>query len=146
MAENKETYQTQFTQENIMELKNYINDKVNDFSKEIKKEKLDIFVVLIALQQASYELVLRNFSENEEDAQKLLDQMNLVSDKLLRLTDESRKEHETKAASEMLALIHSISIVGEFYARRRDEFINNLQNKAEQFLGEEAPASETPAE
>ncbi len=127
MAQN---YQTQFTKEMIVNLKNAINMAVNEYaSKEVEGGKLDIFVILAALNQAEYELVLRSFPQDDNEAQKAHDEMLLIADKQIKLIDDTRKEHNTKAMSELLATTHVSSVLAEFYARRRDEYIEKMEKE-----------------
>lgn len=132
MAKDENTYVSQFTVDNILELKNTINKSINDYAESKGNQKLDLFVILASLQQSAYELVMRSMPDNDEEAKKASATMKLVADKLIATVDSTRKELDTKAMDELLGSIHSISIIAEFYVRRRDEYLNSLQDKAQQ--------------
>lgn len=137
MAEIQTTYETQFTKENILDLKNAINRGINTYAEEeMNGEKLDLFVILSALQQASYELVMRSMPANDEEAKKAYGEMTVVANKILTTIDENRKELGTRAIDEILGSIHAASILGEFYVRRRDEALKKLQDQATVMNGE----------
>lgn len=143
-TENMDGYQTQFTKENIMMLKDHINSSINTYSDE-KGEKLDIFLILASLQQSAYEIIVRNFPETQEQVKQLTDQMTMISDQMLKKVDEIRAEHKTPAAAEMMAFVHSISIISEFYARRRDDVIDKLKHTV-QDAADAAFEQDTPGE
>lgn len=129
MAET--TYETQFTKENILALKNAVNKAVNEYAeKEIEGGKIDIFVILASLNQAAYEVVLRAFPKDDDDAKMAHDQMKVIADKMIKTIDEIRPDLESKAMSELLATTHVSSIIAEFYARRRDDYLKNLEGQA----------------
>jgi hypothetical protein len=131
MAEEKSTYQTQFTADNILELKDAINKGINDYVVNDRDgQKLDLFVIITALQQAAYEVIMRSMPANDTEARKSVDEMKVVADKIIDLVDTNRKEMETKPMTEILATIHSTSLVTEFYARRRDEALLKIQENA----------------
>lgn len=138
-------YQSQFTKDNILELKNGINKGINTYADENlpEGEKLDVFVILTALQQAAFELIVRTFPKDDDDAKAAIDKMKVVADKQLQLIDEARKEFDTRAVEELLATIHTTSIVSEFYANRRDDYLKTLAEQVVASTQEQADARPT---
>ena len=132
MAETEQkqsNFESPFNADNIVQLKDAINKAINDHAVETtEKGKLDIFVILAALSQASYEVTVRTFPKDKEESKKSHDEMKLIADKLIREMDSIRKEHDTSMTGELLAPVHAHSITAEFYARRRDEYIQGLQD------------------
>lgn len=125
------SYETQFNKENIIALKEGINRGINAYVKDEKNgEKLDVFLILSALQQTAFELAVRVFPKDKEDHKNALEQMSILSDKHLELLDTNRNEKGTKALDELLATIHTASIVTEFYAKRRDEYLTAVADKS----------------
>lgn len=147
MAQQQNTYVSQFTVDNILELKNTINKSINEYAENNDNQKLDLFLILASLQQSAYELVMRSMPENDAEAKQAHESMKIVADKLIATIDTSRKENNTKAMEELLASIHTTSIVAEFYVRRRDEYLNKLQDQAQQMSSDNVvPMQQPPTE
>lgn len=147
MAQQQNTYVSQFTVDNILELKNTINKSINEYAENNDNQKLDLFLILASLQQSAYELVMRSMPENDAEAKQAHESMKIVADKLIATIDTSRKENNTKAMEELLASIHTTSIVAEFYVRRRDEYLNKLQDQAQQMSSDNVvPMQQAPTE
>lgn len=127
MAENENTYQSQFTKENILTLKGVINRAINKHAeKRVNGKKLDIFLILAALGQAAYELTIRTLPKDDAEAKMDVDQMKVLVDKMITLMDTERPQLKTKPASELLASIHLFSVISEFYSRRRDDILQKI--------------------
>lgn len=140
MAEKE--YVTQFTKDNILALKGSINEAINAHAeKNVEGQKLDLFLILAALGQSAYEVVLRTLPKSEEDAKKNVDEMKVIVDKFIKVTDDTRGDLHTKPASELAAAAHLLSVVAEFYSRRRDDVITQLIQEKE---AEQTVVSTTP--
>lgn len=137
MAEeqNKATeYETTFTKNNVFELSNEIAKAVNEYAKEHGDTgKVDIFVLLAALGHVGFEAGMKILTKDEEHATKVHKEMQLVSKDLLVKLDAIHLEHKTTASADLIGISHTLSVVSEYYANRRDTNIKKLiQDKAQE--------------
>lgn len=147
MAENKIKVESQFTKENILALKDSINASINTYVEtQMNGQKLDLFLILASLEQAAFEVVMRSMPADNDDAKKAHDEMKQVADVIVSAVDANRKEVKTRSIAELLGTIHATSIVAEFYARRRDEYIAELQKQSDMMNGELAVMPESDVE
>lgn len=122
MASNENTYVSHLTKDNVVALSQKIHVAIKDFvDNEFEDNKIDVFLVLASLQQASYDTALHALVADEKMKQQSIDQMILIADKLTKVIDDTRHEVKTNPSSEILSAIHVGSILTEFYARLRDE-------------------------
>lgn len=127
MAINENTYEQQFTKENIQEVSTAIKKAIETYTKEeYKHDRMDLFLLIASLGQVAYELSLKGLSPDEAHAKKAMDEGLVISDKIIRLLDENRDELKPTPTGEMLSAAHILSILSEFYARRRDEIIEKI--------------------
>ena len=135
------TYQTEFTRENVTELAQHIQKGIKAFSEE-KGKALDLFVIAAALQQSTYQILLRSLTENAQDGEKKIEAMKPISIDIIKFIDENRKENKTMPTEEMLATVFSSSLILEFYAHNRDLKLEALQG----LNGSEVPAGDLEKE
>lgn len=124
----EQKYETQFTKENIIALKNAINKGINTYAEE-NNLKLDIYVILAALQQSAYEVMIRTFTKDKEEAEQVIQKMQDVAKIQLETLDKNREENKTGGLEEILGVIHTASLISEWYARRRDKFMELLEQQ-----------------
>lgn len=132
-------YESQFTQENVIELSQFIQLRIRDYAEQ-KGMKLDMFVITVALQQAAYEITLRSLTENKEQAQAKIEQMMPIAETITKAVDEYRKEHKSHATEELLGAVFGSNILTEFYAQHRDEQIVALSKAAQDVQQDQAQA------
>lgn len=146
MASTPATYESQFTRENILDLKSHISRAVNEYAGESSETgKLDVFVILAALSQCAYEVSLHSLSESEEEKQQNIDQMRVLADKFINESDNTGQELGMRPAGKLLAITHTLSVMSEYYSHRRDSVIlKMLQEAAEPQTAEvvELPTSD----
>lgn len=130
MAVNENTYEQQFTKENIQEVSTAIKKAIETFTKEeYKYERMDLFLLIASLGQVAYEWSLKGLSPDEAHAKKSMDEGLVIGDKLIRLLDENRSDMKPTPTAELLSAAHVLSILSEFYARRRDEVIEKIRQE-----------------
>lgn len=129
------TYETQFTRENVQKLNKHIQKKIADFASEHDK-KLDLFVIVAALQQAAYEVTLRSLSENREEAQVKSELMLPISQAFVSTLDKYRAENKSQPTEELLGAIFGSNVIVEFYANNRDEKISSMMEDLNDIDGE----------
>lgn len=124
------TYETQFTRENVQELNKYIQAQIAQFAVD-KDSKLDLFVIVASLQQAAYEVTLRSLAENKEEAEIKTQAMLPISQQIVSTIDNNRAENQTQPTEELLGAIFGSNVIVEFYAHNRDEKIAALMQASE---------------
>lgn len=133
MATTENTYESQFTKENILSLKSHISREINNYAKEeVEGGKLDIFLILAALGQCAYEVVINTLPKDDADARKNVDEMKVLVDKFIIETDKTGQELQLQPAPKLLAAAHLISLMSEYYSRRRDEVVLKLIQESAQ--------------
>lgn len=135
-----DTYQTQFTQENVVTLSRHIQRCVGEYAKE-KDTKLDLFVIAVALQQAAYEIMLRSLTESKEQAEAKIKAMLPISEVFTKAFDEYRANNNSFATEELLGAVFGATIITEFYAHHRDEQLIAMGQSAKQVIEEQAQAT-----
>lgn len=136
MEENTNTYESQFTKDRILALKDAINSGINKHVEtDLNGEKLDLFVIVAALQQSAYEVVMRSMPADNDDAKKAHEEMKQIANVAIVAIDKNRKELKTRSMAEILGSIHGTSIITEFYATSRDSYIKNLEKQADVMNG-----------
>jgi hypothetical protein len=139
----KNTYQTQFTKENILAVKTIINKAINEYAEnEVEGKKLDIFLILAGLGQAAYEVTIRTLPKDDADAKIHVDKMKVLVDKMITLIDTERPTIEAKPTAELLASIHLMSVIAEFYSRRRDDVLEKIVQDMAKTEGTDSPTKE----
>lgn len=123
-------YETQFTQENIVGMTAYIQDKIEEYATDIAKKDLDVFVILAALGSVGYNYVMHTLPRNEEEKERLYNEMKGISESLFTKLDVHRMEYKTLGVSDLAAIAHSFSLLSEYYARMRDDSIKKLEAAA----------------
>lgn len=113
------TYQTEFTRENVRALTNHIQKGIRAYAEE-RQRPLDLFVIAAALQQATYEIVLRSLCDTKEEGQKKIEEMKPISSTLIQSIDTYRKDNPTMPTEELLGMIFASNLLVEFYAHNRD--------------------------
>lgn len=119
------TYETQFTRENVQELNKHIQKQIADFAVASDK-KLDLFVIVAALQQAAYEITLRSLVENKEEAEAKSKAMLPISQAIVSTIDNHRAANNSQPTEELLGAIFGSNVIVEFYAHNRDEKIGAM--------------------
>ena len=135
------TYETQFTRENVQELNKYIQKQIADFAVKTDK-KLDLFVIVAALQQAAYEVSLRSLVEGKEEAEIKSEAMLPISQAIVSTLDDYRANNNSQPTEELLGAIFGSNIIVEFYAHNRDEKIAAMMKASEVVQDEAAPQSD----
>lgn len=120
------TYETDFTRENVNELAQHIQKGIKAFSEE-KGKPLDLFVIAAALQQSTYQILLRSLTETAQEGEKKIEAMKPISVDIIKYIDDNRKENKTMPTEEMLATVFASSLILEFYAHNRDLKLEALQ-------------------
>lgn len=133
MATEENTYESQFTKENIISLKSHIAREINAYAKsDAETGKLDIFLILAALGQCAYEVIINTLPKDDADAKKNVDEMKVLVDKFIIETDKTGQELKLQPAPKLLAAAHLVSIMSEYYARRRDDVVLKMLQEAAQ--------------
>jgi hypothetical protein len=134
MAKDETTYESQFTKENIVDLKSHISKSINEYAlSQVDGGKLDLFLIVASLSQCVYEVVLSALPQNEADARKSVDEMKVLADKLIKEVDKTGQELALSPTSKLLASTHLTSIMSEHYARKRDSAVlKMIQDKAQE--------------
>lgn len=132
------TYETQFTRENVQELNKHIQQQIAEYAVQ-KDTKLDLFVIVAALQQAAYEVTLRSLVENKEEAEVKTKAMTPISQAIVGAIDNFRAENKSQPTEELLGAIFGSNVIVEFYAHNRDEKISAMM-KASESVAQEAEA------
>ena len=124
------TYETQFTRENVRELNKHIQKQITKYASEHNK-KLDLFVIVAALQQAAYEVTLRSLAENKEDARVKSEAMLPISEAIIETIDNYRVKNKSQPTEELIGAIFGSNVLVEFYAKNRDKKISALMDASE---------------
>lgn len=124
------TNKTAFNTEDIISLKKEIIKTVTKHAQEhYPNGSGDIYLLLATLGQVAYEFAYRVLPNDKEDAQLSKEEMKILVQKYIEVSDETRKEIKPKIASEIMAASHFVSIISEYYARRRNEVIEELRRR-----------------
>lgn len=123
-------YETQFTQENIVDMTTYIQEQIGKYATEVVNKDLDVFVILAALGSVGYNYVMHTLPQDEEQKHQVYNEMKTISDSLFLKMDAHRFEFGTSGISDLAAISHSFSLLSEYYARLRDKSILDLQTMA----------------
>ncbi len=113
------TYQTEFTRENVRALTKHIQQGIRTYADE-RQRPIDLFVIAAALQQATYEIVLRSLCDSKEEGEKKIEEMKPISAQLIQSLDTYRKDNPTMPTEELLGTIFASNLLVEFYAHNRD--------------------------
>ena len=136
------TYQSEFTRENVRDLANHLHKSIKTYADE-RGKPLDLFVIAAALQQSTYEIVLRSLSESKEEGEKKIDQMKPISVDIIKAVDTYREQNKSMPTEELLAAIFASNLLVEFYAHNRDMKLEALQQLNGQEVGEDLEKEKT---